>query len=91
MSEPGHTVAPTSVDGHHRAGLPPGVALVLAAIAGWVMDLGHPDTNLWPLTLVGAALMIFAARGLSLSFSLLVGAVGGFSYYGIHIWWLTVY
>lgn len=75
----------------HSAGLPPAVALVLAAVAGWVMDLGHPDTNLWPLTLVGAALMIFAARGLSLGYSLLVGAVGGFSYYGIHIWWLTVY
>lgn len=91
MSEADHTVAPTSADGHHSAGLPPAVVLVLVAVAAWLMDLGHPDTNLWPLTLVGAALMIFAARGLNLPFSLLVGAVGGFSYYGIHIWWLTVY
>lgn len=71
--------------------MPPLVSLLLAGVAGWVMDLGHPDVNLWPLTLVGAALMIFAARGLSVPFSLLVGALGGFSYYGIHIWWLTVY
>ena len=72
-------------------GLPTPVALVLVGISGWVMDLGHPDTNIWPLALVGAALMIFAARGLSLGASLWVGLFGGVTFYGIHIWWLTVY
>ena len=64
---------------------------MLAVVAGWVMDWGHPDTDIWPLTLVGAALMMLAARGLSLPVSLLVGLAGGLSYYGTHIWWLTVY
>lgn len=71
--------------------LPLPIALVLSAVAGWVMDLGFPDLDLWPLTLVGVALMLLALRGLSIPQALLVGAVGGFSFYGIHIWWLTVY
>ncbi|AVG23982.1 apolipoprotein N-acyltransferase / mannosyltransferase [Pontimonas salivibrio] len=91
MSVVARTHAVTAWNGRGPLGLPLLVALTLAVVSGWVMDLGHPDTNLWPLTLVGAALMIFAARGLSVRSSLLVGAVGGFSYYGIHIWWLTVY
>ncbi len=77
--------------GDDSPALPAPIALVLAVVAGWVMDLGHPDTDIWPLTLVGAALMILAARGLSVPVAVLVGLAGGLSYYGIHIWWLTVY
>ena len=71
--------------------LPAPIALLLAVVAGWVMDLGHPDIDIWPMTLIGAALMMLAARGLTLPMSLLIGLAGGLSFYGTHIWWLTVY
>lgn len=67
------------------------VAVALAVFAGWVLDLGFPDRDWWPLALVGAALLMASIRGLSPAKALLVGAVGGFTFYGIHIWWLTVY
>ena len=67
------------------------VALGMAVLAGWIMDFGFPDHDIWPLALVGLALMLWSARGLSFRKSLLVGAVGGFSFFGILIWWLTVY
>ncbi len=71
--------------------LPVSVALVLAGIAGWVLDIAFPDTEVWPLAFVGTALMLFALRGLSFWQGVAVGAVGGFSFYGILIWWLTIY
>ena len=74
-----------------RSHTPLPLVVLSVAVAGWVMDLGHPDTNWWPLTLLGAAMMMSAARGLSVKAAVLVGAVAGFSFYGIHIWWLTVY
>jgi apolipoprotein N-acyltransferase len=67
------------------------IALALAVIAGWLMDLGFPDGDWWPLTLLGTALMMASVRGLGSGRALLVGAVGGFTFYGIMIWWLTVY
>jgi apolipoprotein N-acyltransferase len=67
------------------------IAIGVAILAGWLMDLGFPDRDWWPLTLLGTAAMMFAVRGLSLPKALLVGAVGGFTFYGITIWWLTVY
>jgi len=34
--------------------LPTPIALLLAVVAGWIMDLGHPDVDIWPMTLIGA-------------------------------------
>lgn len=67
------------------------VALGMAILAGWIMDFGFPDRDMWPLALVGLFLMLWSVRGLSLRAALLVGAVGGFTFLGILIWWLTVY
>ena len=67
------------------------VALGMAVLAGFIMDLGFPDRDWWPLTLIGTALMMASVRGFGHGKALLIGAVGGFSFYGIHIWWLTVY
>lgn len=66
-------------------------SVLMAAIAGWVMALGYPDVGFWPATLVGLGVMFTAARGLPWGQSLLVGAIGGFVYYGYLITWLTVY
>lgn len=67
------------------------LALLTAIVGGWLMDLGYPDVAWWPLTLLGTALMIASLRGRSIGGALLVGAVGGFAYYGMLIEWLTVY
>lgn len=68
-----------------------GVALLAAAAGGWVTALGFPDTGWWPLTILGAALLLWSLRGRSIGEALLVGAVGGFAFYGVLIEWLTVY
>lgn len=66
-------------------------ALAMAVLAGWLMDLGFPERDWWPLTLLGTAVMMASVRGLAPGRAALVGAVGGFTFYGIMIWWLTVY
>lgn len=68
-----------------------GVALLAAALGGWTMDLGFPDRGWWPLTIVGTALVLWSLRGRSIRGALLVGAVAGFTFYGVLIEWLTVY
>lgn len=67
------------------------LAIAMAVVAGWLMDLGFPDRDWWPLTLVGTAVMMWSVRGLTHGKALVVGAIGGFVFYGILIWWLTVY
>lgn len=67
------------------------LALLMAITGGWLMDLGYPDIAWWPMTIVGTALVLASLRGRSIAGALLVGAVSGFSYYGILIEWLTVY
>jgi apolipoprotein N-acyltransferase len=86
-------MSPTFLDQRNHLRFVPSmpVALGMAVLAGWIMDFGFPDHDIWPLALVGLALMLWSARGLSFHTSLLVGAVGGFSFFGILIWWLTVY
>jgi len=85
--------AVTEATQRHQMGFVPSVpvALGMAVLAGWLMELGFPDTDWWPLTLVGVGLMMASVRGLGHGRALLVGAVGGFTFYGIFIWWLTVY
>ncbi len=70
---------------------PLAVALLAAALGGWTMDLGFPDTGWWPFTILGTALVLWSLRGRSIGGALLVGAAGGFAYYGVLIEWLTVY
>lgn len=67
------------------------LALLTAIVGGWLMALGYPDVAWWPMTIAGTALVLASLRGRSMGGSLLVGAVGGFAYYGILIEWLTVY
>lgn len=73
------------------APLPLSAAVIVAAIGGWMQHLGYPDVGWWPLTIVGCAAVLLALRGRSIPGAMLVGAVGGFAYYGPLIEWLTVY
>lgn len=55
------------------------------------MDLGYPDLGWWPFTILGTALVLASLRGRTIGGALLIGAISGFSFYGVLIEWLTVY
>lgn len=55
------------------------------------MSLAYPDPGWWGMLLPGLGLTLWALRGRGVGGGLLVGAVGGFAYFGFLIEWLTVY
>ncbi|MET1042891.1 MAG: apolipoprotein N-acyltransferase [Microbacteriaceae bacterium] len=67
------------------------LALVIAAVAGPVLDAGFPGLGMWPLTFVGIAMVLLAIRGQSAPRALLIGFVGGTSFYLIHVQWATLF
>ncbi|MBX3103876.1 MAG: apolipoprotein N-acyltransferase [Cryobacterium sp.] len=66
-------------------------SLITAAIAGLVLSLAFPKYGLWPLVILGTGLMFWSIRGRSIPGSFFVGLIGGFSFWGTHIFWLTIY
>ncbi|SEC27037.1 Apolipoprotein N-acyltransferase [Paramicrobacterium humi] len=66
-------------------------ALIVAAAAGPVYDAGFPDKNVWPLAFVGIGMLLVTFIGRRAGTSLLVGFVGGLSFYLTHIFWATLY
>jgi apolipoprotein N-acyltransferase len=73
------------------AALPRWLALVLALVAGPVLDAGFPDRGWWPLTFVGIGLVLVALRGRSMLGAFHIGLVAGLSFYLIHIDWATTF
>ena len=71
--------------------LPLGVAVLVAAAAGVVLDAGFPDGDVWPLAFVGVALVLVSLRGRRAGGAFLVGLIAGLSFYGVHIFWATLY
>ncbi|WP_166872319.1 apolipoprotein N-acyltransferase [Salinibacterium sp. ZJ450] len=67
------------------------LALVIAAVAGPVLDSGFPDLGIWPLTFVGIAMVLVAVRGQSAARALLIGFVAGSSFFLIHVQWATLF
>jgi apolipoprotein N-acyltransferase len=67
------------------------LALLSAAAGGVALDAGFPDKGLWPVTFVGIALILVSLPGRRPFGAFLVGLVGGFSFWGVHIFWLTLY
>ncbi|TDW28506.1 apolipoprotein N-acyltransferase [Cryobacterium psychrophilum] len=83
---------PTLSGGSQRAlSLPLWAALVLAALAGAVLDAGYPDQDWWVLAPVGVALMFVSLLGRGPWTGLAVGVVAGLSFWLIHIYWITLY
>ena len=71
--------------------LPLWAAVLLAAAAGAILDAGFPDRGWWILAPVAVSLMLVALLGRGPWTGLLVGLVGGLSFWLIHISWLTLY
>ncbi len=77
--------------GEPRPLLPFWPALVLAATAGPVMDAGFPGLGLWPLTLVGVALVLIPLINRRFSHALLFGFASGITFYLTHIQWASLF
>ena len=71
--------------------LPLWAAVLLAAGAGAILDAAFPDRGWWVLAPVAVFLMLVALLGRGPWTGLLVGLVGGLSFWLIHISWLTLY
>lgn len=74
-----------------RPVLPLWAALLVAALAGPVLDAAYPSLGIWPLAFLGIALSLVPLIGRSAWSALLVGFVFGASFYLIHIMWITRY
>ncbi len=72
------------------APLPLWLALIVAALAGPIIDAGFPDRGWWPLSIIGAVLLFGALVGRGFWSGVLVGVVAGGAFWGTHISWLTV-
>ncbi|QYH37179.1 apolipoprotein N-acyltransferase [Salinibacterium sp. M195] len=71
--------------------LPLWAAVLTALVSGPILDAGFPDKSVWPLTFVGIALVLIAARGRSIRGSLLVGFLAGAAFYFTHIQWASLF
>ncbi|WP_433677472.1 apolipoprotein N-acyltransferase [Microbacterium gorillae] len=74
-----------------RPVLPLWAALLIAALAGPVLDAAYPSLGIWPLAFLGIALSLIPLIGRSAWSALLVGFVFGASFFLIHIIWITRY
>ncbi len=67
------------------------LAVLAAALSGPVNAAAFPGQGWWPLVFLGTGLMLWSLAGRRVAESLLLGLVGGFAFWGSHIFWLTVY
>lgn len=71
--------------------LPLWLALLVAVLAGPMLDAGFPGQDLWPLTLAGVAMVLIALRGQSVLRGLLLGFIAGVAFYLLQISWAAEY
>jgi apolipoprotein N-acyltransferase len=85
------TPAPVEPAAETRPLLPLWAALIVAAASGPVMDAAFPDRGIWPLALVGAAMVLVSLVGRRAGSALLVGFLAGLTFYLLHIEWASLF
>ncbi|CAN5132302.1 apolipoprotein N-acyltransferase [soil metagenome] len=71
--------------------LPLWLACLTAVAGGVALTTGFPSADVWPLTLLGAALVLVSLVGRRWNGALLVGLIAGLTFWCSHISWLTLY
>ncbi len=66
-------------------------ALPAAAVAGLCLDLASPSAGIWPLSFLGAGLLLASVWQQRLGFAALLGAIAGFAFWLPLLNWLTLY
>jgi apolipoprotein N-acyltransferase len=61
------------------------------ALSGFVNAAAFPGLGWWPLIIPGTALVFWSLIGRRSGGAFFVGLIAGFSFFGTHIFWLTVY
>ncbi len=67
------------------------LAVLAAAASGPINAAAFPALDWWPLIFLGTAMMMWSLSGRHLGAAFLLGVIGGFSFWGTLIFWLTVY
>ncbi len=67
------------------------LAAFLALASGPINAAAFPAYGWWPLIFVGTGMMMWSVVGRSLRSAFVLGLLGGFSYWGTLIFWLTIY
>jgi apolipoprotein N-acyltransferase len=67
------------------------LAVIAAAASGPINAAAFPALGWWPLVFLGTGLMIWSLAGRRTGTAFLLGLLGGFSFWGTHIFWLTIY
>ncbi|RFA06459.1 apolipoprotein N-acyltransferase [Subtercola boreus] len=70
---------------------PPWLAVFVAGVGGLCLALAFPAANIWVLVFVGLPLIFLSLMGQRVVTILAAGFVGGGVFWGVHIFWLTVY
>lgn len=71
--------------------LPLWIAVVCAALAGWLMDLAYPAVSAWGLAFPATALLLLALIGRRVGGALLVGFVFGAVFFFLLVSWTSRY
>ncbi len=74
-----------------RPVLPLWAALVVAAVAGPVLDAAYPSLGIWSVAFLGIGVSLLPLIGRGAWAALLVGFVFGTSFFLVHIMWITRY
>lgn len=67
------------------------VATLAALASGPLNAAAFPALDWWPLIFIGTGMMMWAVKGRRLGTAFLLGLLGGFTFWGTHIFWLTIY
>jgi apolipoprotein N-acyltransferase len=65
-------------------------AVVITLVAGVLLALAFPPLGFGPYAIVAVALLTWAIRGHSAGEGFLLGALAGFVFFALHMYWLTV-